>query len=212
MLQSLQSISNLIYLFISVPYLVAAQDVFLSSQGSQFIRFSGTITGASSWTSNAVPPGDSEPSCVASGTTTQGPFKRTSLYVGINPPWDPNPFFFELYHYASDCDENFCSTADTIFNLDFRSAAYECIERSTGQPCGFISYNYYYLPDVYINLKSKTTVQRLEIGGETGYTIQGGPDTWVGNDSANGVYAMDECNWLTPDGALEGYTWIDFHW
>jgi hypothetical protein len=65
---------------------------------------------------------------------------------------------------------------------------------------------------VYINLKSKTTVQQLEIGGETGYTIQGGQDTWVGTYSANGVDAKDECNWLTPDGVLEGYTWVYFHW
>jgi hypothetical protein len=164
-----------------------------------------------SWTSTAVPDGNN-PACLASGTDSVGPYNRTDLYVGINPPWDPNPFFFELFHYTSDCNGDFCLTEDKIYNLDFASAAFECIDKTTGKPCEFIDFNYYYRQDVYLDLKNKSTIQRQQIGGETGYSVSGGPSSWVGNDSANAVYVSSECNWLTSGGTVDGYSWNDFHW
>lgn len=210
MLQSLRLISKLIFLFTGLVHFVAAQNALVNPQGSQYIIFSGSISGSTSWTSTAVPEGDN--TCSASGTNSVGPYAATDLYVGVNPPWDPNPFFFELWHYASDCDSSFCWTEDKIYNLDFASAAYECIDKGTGQPCELITFNYYYRQDVCLDLKSQSTIQRQQIGGETGYTVSGGPSSWVGNDSANGVYVSSECNWLTSSGDVDGLSWVDFTW
>jgi len=208
MLQSLKSISKLIIHFTGLVHFVAAQSA-LVPQGSQYILYSGSISGSTSWTSTAVPEGDN--TCSASGTDSVGPYAATDLYVGVNPPWDPNPFFFELWHLASDCDSSFCWTKDKIYNLDFASAAYECISKETGQPCEFITLGYYYQQEIYLDLKSKSTIQRQQIGGETGYTVSGESSSWVGNDSANGVDVLSECNWPTSSGYDE-LSWLDFTW
>jgi hypothetical protein len=190
----------------SIPVALSQANEFRNPQGSQYILYSGTIGSSTIWAPDVIPPGTSG-DCF---NWTSPSYARTSLYVGVNPPWDPNPFFFELYHFASDCDSSFCFTTDGIYNLDFNSAAYQCY--SGNDPCSFVEYYYHYEPKIYLDLKSKSKIQRLDIAGQTGYKVDGGPDSWVGNDNLNGVYTGASCYWVTPGDHVAGYTWIDFQW
>jgi len=76
--------------------------------GTQYIFFNGTITGTVNYPSSCSPSSES-----------YGPYIRTYLYVGVNPPWDSNPFYFELYHLASEGDGFIVITEDYVYNLDF---------------------------------------------------------------------------------------------
>src|SRR4051812_22790038 len=64
------------------------------ASGAQYILYSGSISANVSYSSQL-----SSSRCPALNTPS---YTNTHLYVGKNPPWDPNPFFFELYHSSSD--------------------------------------------------------------------------------------------------------------
>jgi hypothetical protein len=209
MLLRLRSVAKLILLLVFFfPSLLAAQRAYSSGQGSQYILFSGNISGDVSWAPDASPEGTTA-SCYGGSL---GSFARTDLYVGVNPPWDPNPFFFELYHFASDCETSWCRTRDRILNLDFSSSGYTCIDTYDEEPCDFIALWWYYRPSVYLDLKNKSKIEQVEMGGETGYKVEGGSDSWVGNDSSNRVELRSSCDWLLPDGGVAGYSYVNFRW
>ena len=136
------------------PALSAANAVENPQQGSQYIKFSGEVTGTVSWATDTAPAGRT--GCAPDGQPhNMGHYTRSHLYVGVNPPWDPNPFFFELYHFASDCEASFCFTRDSIYNLDFASAAYQCYNPVDKKPCGLITFNPLYQKETYLDLKTK---------------------------------------------------------
>jgi hypothetical protein len=163
--------------------------------------FSGNITGTVTYPST--------PSCEEKAL---GSYDRTYLYVGVNPPWDTNPFFFELYHLASDEDGIFGFTNDLIFNLDFSSAAWECYKG--GEPCGpFFTEDPYFVPVVYLDMSGNNNgskIERVEVGDEDGYTVTGGPGTWVGNDTGNGVDVEAECFAANVDVNWNPFVWYLF--
>ena len=188
-------------IFLLLTNLVAAQKALLDLQGAQYIVFNGELSGSTEWASNAHPAG-APSDCYGD---VMGPYARASLFIGINPPWDPNPFFFELYHIASDCEGavGFCSTKDEIFNLDFASAAYKCF----GPPSSSC-----YVPAVYLDLENKTKITQINIDGELGYRIEGGNDTWVGGASANSVHVSSTCGWVDTDGQYQQWDWYNHRW
>lgn len=105
--------------------------------GTQFITYNGSLSGAYTYI------GSDNKSC-----STGPPFYfhnivNTSLRIGVNPPWDSNPFFFELEHYGNSWNSpgkrsaylskrDYCfnsfggCTYDAIYNLLFATACYGC--------------------------------------------------------------------------------------
>ncbi|KAF8060246.1 hypothetical protein FPV67DRAFT_1453361 [Lyophyllum atratum] len=154
-----------------LPSLTTSQWADNHYAGTQYIFYNGTISGRF-----VHPPGQS--SCP---DYHLGPHALTSLFVGVNPPWDANPFFFDLYHISST--ESILYTYDSIYNLEFTTAAYVC--RKYGQPCGDVEFMpFYFLPVEMVNLKD-AKVERVTVGAETGYRVRGDEKTWVGNGTVN---------------------------
>jgi hypothetical protein len=188
-------------LLISLHLLPAsAQNAAYYESGAQYILFSGNITGTVTYPST--------PSCPEKAL---GSYDRTSLYVGVNPPWDTNPFFFELYHLASDGEGIFVLTNDLIYNLDFSSAAWECYKG--GEPCtGFFIEDPDYVPVVYLDMSvsnSGAKYETAEVGNENGYTVTGGAGTWVGNDTGDAVDVDALC--FAPSANVN-VDWTPFVW
>ncbi len=184
-------------------------------QGSQYIRFSGTVSAKVTWEKDIVPTGVDYASCYHDYSS--GPHPRSHLYVGVNPPWDTNPFFFELHHLVSDdCDSYFCNTRDTIMNLYFGSASYECFNGN--KLCSWLVRGDRYVPKVYLDLKPGKGAQMTptQVGGQAGYSVKGGPDTWVGDVDGNQVDVRADCQWVidsNPIGSrVGGYSWLNFVW
>ncbi|OCK89737.1 uncharacterized protein K441DRAFT_680971 [Cenococcum geophilum 1.58] len=97
-----------------------------------------------------------------------GPFAQSYLYVGVNPPWDSNPFFFEPYHLTSGLNSGFFTFAnDSIYNLDFTAAAYACWA-DDGTPCGLIKFDYHFVGEELLNL-NMSKIEKVKVGQEDGY-------------------------------------------
>ncbi|KAF8055169.1 hypothetical protein FPV67DRAFT_1745338 [Lyophyllum atratum] len=195
MLQHHHLLHLVLFICSFLPSLITSQWADSYYAGTQYIFYNGTISGRF-----VHPP--SQSSCP---DYHLGPHALTSLFVGVNPPWDANPFFFDLYHISS---EGLPYTYDSIYNLEFTTAAYVC--RKYGQPCRSVEFMpFYHLPVEMVNLKN-AKVERVTVGAETGYRVRGDEKTWVGNGTVNddlevtiplGVTEQDECM-----GSLH-YTW-----
>jgi len=110
----------------------------------------------------------------------------------VHPSWDPNPFFFEVYHEAStscgfedsDCvyivptKRQIIWTDDEIYNLDFTTAAEACY--SGGKPCGTAETNWYYALAQTFDF-SRASISQTQISGETGYSVVFPNTSWVSN-------------------------------
>jgi hypothetical protein len=170
----------------------AQANAAFEASGAQYILYSGNISASVSYSSQF-----SSSSC-ASLTTPS--YSNTHLYIGKNPPWDPNPFFFELYHSASD---GRIFTSDQIFNLDFSSSAYECFK--DGKPCGFVAVDFDLKLQQYLDL-TKAQVAKTTVNGEAGFSVNGDPTSWVtSNATGNGVDVVSNCLAAKVD-------WEDFKW
>ena len=111
-------IQRVLILTLTCLQLVAASSYTTEKEaGAQYLAFNGTISATVSYPTET----DSK-SC---SQKALGPFVQSYLYVGVNPPWDSNPFFFELYHLTSGLNSGLF-TSDSIYNLDFTTAAYAC--------------------------------------------------------------------------------------
>lgn len=116
-----------------------------------------------------------------------GPEYLSYLAVGVNPPWDSNPFFFELYHEA---ENEGIYTNDTVYNLDFYTATYVCYQPN-GETCSFVdTWPYYFVPVESVNLHL-TTIERANIGNQIGYVVTGDETSWVSNNSTSGGCLFD---------------------
>lgn len=168
------------------------------ASGAQYISFIGNISGSVTYSPQY--------SCPARDL---GSYARTYLYVGLNPPWDSNPFFFGLYHLASDTS-GFGFTKDAIYNLDFSSAAYECYNGD--KPCAsFIPYPTY-VPQVYLDLTGKgngtSNITKVRLGDEDGYAIWGA-NNWIGSSGGDSVNVRAGCD--EADVSLTSFTWSVNH-
>lgn len=121
---------------------------------------------------------------------------NTTLSIGVNPPWDYNPLFFEIKHEGNNylnapnrsngiCYNfrGFC-TSDAIFNLQFASAFYDCVE--DGFICGRYPKAAYYvnLPIVDLRAAEITNTSGQMPGVEElvlFYMVRGDEKTYVSN-------------------------------
>lgn len=180
--------------------------------GSQYLAFNGTVSASVTY------PSEFDSICKS---TTLGPYVNSYLYVGVNPPWDPNPFFFELYHLASESTIPRIGglTEDAVYNLDFASSAYACWS-DAGLPCGFIETQWHYEPEILMNLKSDggVKVKKTKVGEEDGYEVNGDEKTYLKNETqmatVNGVDVVSGCfkagvswrNWIWNETTSWTYT------
>ena len=194
----------------------AAGKAVVYPQGSQYIRFSGIVQAKVTWEKDIVPAGVDHTTRTCSEEFSSGPHPRSHLYVGVNPPWDTNPFFFELHHLVSDdCDTFFCNTNDSIMNLYFASAAYECF--TSGDELCVLYSRGQYKPKVYLDLNNpgRTQIQQTQVGGLPGYAIKGGSASWIGDVNGNEVDVRADCQWVFGQGRdsrVGGYSWLNFAW
>lgn len=177
-------------LLITLPVLgrlfCSAQWTESSEAAGQYIFYTGTVSGSVSY--------GLESDC---SHVELKPHTKTYLYVGKYPPWDPNPFFLELYHLRSEGHDGrpngtneippgeskrkfLVQTDDSIFNLDFTTSAYACFK--DGHGCGIIEFGASYAGVDLIDLRAAKT-QQVSVGTELGYTVTGDQHSWVGNDT-----------------------------
>ncbi|GLB33159.1 hypothetical protein LshimejAT787_0100440 [Lyophyllum shimeji] len=196
MLQHHHLLYLVLFVYSFLPPLITSQWADNHYAGTQFIFYNGTISGRF-----VHPPGQS--SCP---DYHLGPHALTSLFVGVNPPWDDNPFFFDLYHISST--DSLVNTYDSIYNLEFTTAAYVCMKYD--QPCGVVEFMpYWFLPVEMVNL-TDTKVERVSVGAETGYRVRGDEKTWVGDGTVINdleVRIPGEDTWQEGCMGSLHYTW-----
>ncbi|KAE9378649.1 hypothetical protein N431DRAFT_363280 [Stipitochalara longipes BDJ] len=159
---------SLLYLF-----LLCSQCIPAISQ-LQFITYNGSITGTFQL-------GASSPSSCQSYYLS--PNANATIQVGINPPWETNPFYFSLFASGNLAHVPFpecvaTCTFDSICGLSFISADDVCFLNETGQECNGIYSpgQAYYLPIEVLNLK-EATVSPIQLAGESGYSVSGNQST-----------------------------------
>lgn len=153
-----------------VSGLVAASSPSELFGGSQYIFYNGTLGGSLTTTNT---------SCGDNGTYYFADIADTSIDIGINPAWDPNPFYFYLKHSAHGTSAG-PDGYDSIDNFHFASAWYLCYTRP-GRRCGLFDRNpYYYVTATMLDLY-RTTISATDSQSGPGYWIRGGQPTWVSN-------------------------------
>ena len=136
--------------------------------------------------------------------------------MGAFPVDDPNPFFFQLNHVASnDCEQEECPfdysggssqdndtqttraekrqftvlTYDDLRNVDFYTAAYSC--QKNGRDCSLVEVDPYYMLAEVLDL-NKSQVQEVDdVNGYKGYTVKGDEKTWVSNGTLHPSFDPD---------------------
>lgn len=195
---------------------------FAPVDGARFIRFDGLVTSTvwnpercCEWRNSQTPGGlsASDPACNGTGSRL-GPSSSSFLWVGINPVWDRNPFFFELYHLQSELNRTDFAK-DLVSDLDFASAAYACY--AGGKPCGPAEPKPQYMGEHKLNLTlAKTVKTRMPGTAEDGYSVSGADNTWVAKDSDSylpGVsIAASSCDIVEADKLLTISSWVNFRW
>lgn len=127
----------------------------LGEAGTQFIRYNVTITGT------YTHPGTNLTQCGNNGTYDLNIGDNMPLYIGANPPWDPNPFFF------------------WFGRINFKSAAFLC--HQNGEPCGSITHwPWYYVHAQLLDL-SRATVRVVQNSTGSIYRVTGDQGTFVSN-------------------------------
>jgi hypothetical protein len=174
----------------------------LHESGTQFISYNGSISGYFK-----------HPQSAPSNCSTYyfDSLQNTILKVGINPPWDTNPFYFNIQRDGQTADmidpEDTCTnpwgcTYDPIYNLFLETACYLCLTND-GSSCTFFD------PVEILDLSKATTVQFD--GKEKGYSTIGNQSTFVGNND-DLVYTFDfqrPHNYTEQQNCVEGDT---FEW
>ena len=202
MTATMSVIQRVLILTLTCLQLVVASSYATENEaGSQYLAFNGTISATVSYPTET----DSK-SCPQQ---VLGPYVQSYLYVGVNPPWDSNPFFFELYHLASKPDPGFITfTDDSIYNLDFTTAAYACWA-DDGTPCGLIELDYHFVAEELLNL-NMSKVEKVKVGQEDGYNVSGDQTSCVKNttegSATNGVDLQSYCYDANVDWARH-FTW-----
>ena len=128
----------------------------LGEAGSQTILYYATL--AATFTH---PPSLNLTHCGTNGTYNLTIGSPSPIYIGKNPPWDTNPFFFWFYR------------------LNFKSAAFVCHEG--GKKCGSLeSWPWYYVQSEMVDL-SEVVVTREKGEGGGFYRVEGDEKAFVSN-------------------------------
>ncbi|KAN0115501.1 hypothetical protein V8E51_005045 [Hyaloscypha variabilis] len=156
----------------------------------QFISYNGSITGN-------LQPGASAPSSCQSYYLQ--PIGNATFQVGVNPPWDTNPFYFAFYAAgnvaanlpALECGSGLC-TYDSFWDLGFITAEDKCIVNATGDECnGFYSSGQiYYLPIEALN-PNEAKIAPIQLAGANGYSVTGDQST-AGNLTVNNGFSFQQ--------------------
>jgi len=127
----------------------------LGEPGTQFIRYNVTITGT------YTHPGTNLTQCGNNGTYDLHIGDDMPLYVGVNPPWDPNPFFF------------------WFGRINFKTSAFICYQ--DGQPCASTTFwPWYYVHAQLLDL-SRATVKVVQNSTGSMYRVTGDQGSFVSN-------------------------------
>ena len=141
----------------------------------QFISYNGSITGI------FQPGASSHSSC---HSYYLPPNTNATVQIGINPPWDINPFYFSLSATGNlanvpfpECGDAYC-TFDSIYDLSFISADDVCFVNATAQQCNGIysTGQVYYQPIEVLNLNEAKVVP-IQLAGASGYSVAGDQST-----------------------------------
>jgi hypothetical protein len=163
--------------------------------GAQYIQYNGTVTAKIQ-----------NPSQCLKQNVQLGPYVNSYLYVGKNPPWDTNPFFFELYHLASESGFSIL-TNDDVYNLDFPSAAYACGQNG-GNCQGFVYADEYHGEQKLDLTKASISKVQGSGGSDFGYSVSGDNTAYVGKDSDA---SRDEVDVNSRCSAI-GIDWTGWIW
>jgi hypothetical protein len=204
------SILILVFLLVLYSKPVLSQWALSQGSGGQFITYSGLISGLFRHPQGLIDQGCPD--------YTLGPHNRTYLYIG-QVPYDANPFFFELYHFASAYSGGgFISyTNDSIFNLDFTSIGHPCFKN--GRRCGSIEFSpWYYVVAEMLDLgmgtgQRKAAVERVQVGSAMGYKVSGDQMSFISNGTIKNLVDVARPYNLTapwPCMYEERYIWYAF--
>lgn len=172
--------------------------------GAQYLAYNGTVSATVSY-DPALGEG-----CIPE---TFGPYVNSYVYVGVNAPWDTNPFFFELYHLATEDIGYLGFTDDLVYNLAFSSSVFACWTKIGNHPCSFWEWStdVRWKPEIVLNL-NKTTTKKTELDGEEGYVVTGNETSFNKNTTEratiNGVDVASGC-YVDLD---TGITWRGWIW
>lgn len=169
---------------------VSATTYSMMEGGTQFIYYNGSLAGSFVPNVKFKDQRDSiYQNCEEYSAYYFEKLLKTGLYIGKNPEWDPNPFFFNLLQY----DER-----EIITELSFASTYYPCYKY--GEPCGSFELSpWYYIAATIVDLNkaSITVINGSSIdAGEKGsfYAVTGNEKTFVGNGTTNSTF------YFTPPG------------
>ena len=205
---------HLLFLLIYIPSLIVSQSDLLDEANPIFIRFNGSLS------AHFTPSPSLSSQCHSFNII---PVRASTIYVGIYPDWDPNPFFFQISHgHSEDCAPADCpweyyhpslrrkraaaprekrqgfvfDTYDQLYQLDFASTYYVC--EKDGELCGSVEWDPSYIGARMLDLRL-ASVRRVAVGDEMGYTVQGDERTWVSNSTANSSFYLGEDHVLLAD-------------
>ncbi|KAJ5658439.1 uncharacterized protein N7484_002088 [Penicillium longicatenatum] len=183
----------------------------LDESGTQFISYNGSISGTFKHS-------EQFPDC-PTPTYYFSSLENALVKVGANPPWDTNPFYFNIQHNGQqvstyDSDEYCFSlggcTYDSIYNLFLETAWYRCLA-DDGSSCEFIEWDYYFEPVEILDLNLATTASIGDGNEEKGYSTIGDQSSFVKNNLVSD-YSMDfqrPHNYTERDECVETLT---FEW
>ncbi|KAJ5162309.1 hypothetical protein N7492_007701 [Penicillium capsulatum] len=163
--------SGLAIQFFFYTFLFTACLANLEQAGTQFITYNGTISGRFEHPSSA-------PSKCSDYYFDS--LDDSFLRVGVNPPWDANPFYFSISHLGEKTSSHNKTcfnvtpggcTQDAIYNLMFRTTDYLCYN-DEGRRCSLVAFRYHFEPSALINLNESTTKQ-VDLNSEKGYRVEG---------------------------------------
>ena len=110
---------------------------------------------------NIHTPGNQPTQCGNNGTYDLHIGDDMPLYVGVNPPWDPNPFFF------------------WFGRINFKTSAFICYQ--DGQPCASTTFwPWYYVHAQLLDL-SRATVKVVQNSTGSMYRVTGDQGSFVSN-------------------------------
>jgi len=158
--------------------------------GTQFIYFPGNISGSfvhNTTRYTATVPLSNQTTINACGENGTYYFSTSGyMRIGASPPWDSNPFYFDLNR-----DEDMLHWA-TIWQLFFASANYGCLAPNATSGVlsgckGIQEKPYYYVASEQLNLtKASISVEKEQFyPWEPLYSVKGDDSTWVGNGTAD---------------------------
>ena len=173
---------------------------------TQFIYYNGSISG------QFFQPDSTPSNCPDWYLETM---QNAALTVGVNPPWDTNPFYFDFRHHGNTiygCGMLISCTNDSIYNLYFSTADYVCFK--DGKPCGLLEISpFYYEALELINLNEATVTPLMIEGGEKGYSVVGDRSTFVSNGTSVNKFDFERpMNYSHSPGCVGDSDELHFQW